>query len=74
MAVVGENHVQVVLAAQVEAAKDGARAVQDLHPLLLADLHADGEQRFFMALPLTRCKSKPKTLKLLFNFLRLILY
>lgn len=58
--VVGQNHLQVVLDAQVEAAKDGPRAITDLHPLLLADLHGDRKQRLLMALPLTRCKSKSR--------------
>lgn len=51
----GQNHLRVVLAAQVEAAKDGPRAITDLHPLLLADLHGDGKQGFLTALPLPRC-------------------
>lgn len=58
LTVVGENHLQV--ATGVEAADDGARAIEDLHLLLRADLHADGKQRFSVAPPLTRCKSKPK--------------
>lgn len=56
--VVGENHLQVVLATGVEAAKDGARAIEDLHLLVRADLHTDRKQRLLVALPLTRCKSK----------------
>lgn len=58
--VVGQNHLQVVLDAQVEAAKDGPRAITDLHLLLLAHLHGDRKQRLLMALPLTRCKSKSR--------------
>lgn len=60
LTVVGENHLQAFLASGVEAAKDGARAIEDLHLLLRADLHADREQRLLVAPPLTRCKSKPK--------------
>lgn len=62
--VVGQNHLQVVPDAQVEAAKDGPRAIPHLHPLLLADLHGDRKQRFLTAPPLTRCKSESKFIQL----------
>lgn len=53
--VVGDQHVQVVVAAQAEAAKDGPRAIGDLH-LDLADLQAERKQRLLGALPLPGCK------------------